>query len=81
MRRVVSAAAVLAALATPACGPVRMECDVCGETASFNTCHDLYCRYLAASSLCASTDLEACFARNECPDPYFLFCPADTRNE
>ncbi len=70
-----------ALLLLPGCGPVRMECNVCGETQSFNTCQDLYCQYLAAASLCAATDLNACYRDNGCPSPYFLFCPADTQDQ
>ncbi|MEW5850374.1 MAG: hypothetical protein AB2A00_16430 [Myxococcota bacterium] len=72
---------LLAALTLCGCGPVQLECTVCGEPQSFTTCQDLYCRYLAAGSLCATRDLQECFSRYGCPSPYFLFCPSDTRNE
>ncbi len=74
-------AALLALLVTAGCGPVQMECNVCGEPETFLTCHDLYCRYLASASLCAATDLNQCYTDNACPSPYFLFCPSDTRTE
>ena len=78
MKAVLPLLVVLAALG---CGPVKMECNVCGETQSFNTCQDLYCRYLAVSSHCAATALNECFRDNGCPSPYFLFCPADNQDQ
>ena len=68
-------------LAVAGCGPVQLECTVCGEQETFPSCQELYCRYLASGSLCATRDLQECFSRYECPSPYFLFCPADTRDE